>query len=64
MGLLGVATCLADRISDRFESDMIHHWLTVSLVPRWDRQEYTRRDNGASATVVGFNAWSWLCVGT
>lgn len=25
MGLLGVATCLADKTTDEFESHMVHH---------------------------------------
>ena len=31
VGLLGVATCLADRTADRFKSDTVHHRLSWSL---------------------------------
>ena len=31
MGLLGVATCLADKISDGFESHMIHQKILIDF---------------------------------
>ena len=34
MGLLGVATCLADKITDEFESHTVHHVTVVQLVER------------------------------